>query len=84
MSTYTIKLDGLYYACGMDTFAEYVYALEAPCHIAKVRKSKNVCEERNMAIRSVCRGYEKWKDAYQVAKRCGKYIGDLFVNGWEW
>ena len=77
MNTYTIKLDGLYYALGMDTLCDHVYALETPNYIAKLPKGTGV-DVRDSAIRTVCYGYKTWKDAFHMAKRGGDYVGMLY------
>lgn len=78
MKTFTILLNGLYYALGMDLLGEHVYALEAPNHIAKVIGG---VDARNRAIRSVCYGYTKFTDALHLAQRSGDYIGMLYTEG---
>lgn len=79
MSTYTVRLDGLVFALAMDANGEYIYSLEAPCHIAKVQSAG--VTGRNRAVRSVCRGYELMRDAERLAKRCGDYRGTLPTFG---
>ena len=80
MNTYTILLDGLFYALGMDLFCENVYALETPSQIAPIPKGTGI-KGRNDAIRTVCHGYRNSKDAFHIAKRCGNYVGMLYTNG---
>lgn len=78
MNTYTIKLGNQYYALGMDLFCENVYQLEAPNHIASIRDG---VRGRNIAIQTVCNGYQSFRDALNMAKRGGNYIGMLYPNG---
>ena len=73
MQTFTVYLDGMYYALGMDN--ENVYQLETPNYIAKVGRT---IQDRNNAIRSVCYAYATFKDALSIAKRSGNYVGMLF------
>lgn len=76
MRTYTINLDGMYYAVGMDLFAETVFALDRSGSVSGFR----TMQERNDAIRSVCTGYKEFYPALHVAVISGQYIGMLYTK----
>ena len=76
LNTYTVQLDGLYYALGADLFIEHVYSLESS-DVAPVFRTGD-CRGRNEAIRSVCRGYTSSADAFRLASRSGNYVGQLY------
>lgn len=76
LHTYTVQLDGLYYALGADLFMEHVYSLESS-DVAPVLRTGD-CRGRNDAIRSICRGYTCSADAVRLAARSGIYVGQLY------
>lgn len=72
MSTYTICLGGMFYAVAMD--CDTIRSLDSSLTVGAV----NSVQERNDAIRAVSRPMA-WKDAYNLARRKGDYIGQLYA-----
>ena len=77
LNTYTVEIDGLFYALGAGLFMDKIYSLESSA-IAPVLGSG--CKGRNAAIRSVCHGYENSRDAFRLARRSGNYVGHLWTG----
>ena len=78
LNTYTVEIDGLFYALGAGLFMDRIYSLESSA-IAPVPHDSG-CKGRNAAIRSVCHGYENSRDAFRLARRSGNYIGQLWTG----
>ena len=73
MSTYTICLDGRFYACGMDLLCSVVYSLETREQIDNIR----TVTDRNAAIMALCSPLA-CRDAIKLARRSGNYSGQLY------
>ena len=78
MNTYTVQIDGLFYALGAGLFMDRVYSLETS-RSAPVPPGTG-CRGRNAAIRSVCTGYPTGKIPLALARRSGNYVGQLWTG----
>ena len=72
-STYIIYLRGTWYALAMDMFCTVVESIDGRAVVDNVR----TVADRNAAIISACAPLPSWRDAYNVARSAGNYIGQL-------
>lgn len=71
-STYIICLCGRFHALAADLFLENIQDLES----GKTRSGIRTAEDRDRAILEITRPLS-WRDALDLARRSGKYIGQL-------
>ena len=82
--TYTINLDGAYYALAADTFFTTVYAIGPDRQPDKLNTAylptvTGSNDARNDAIRSVCLPHT-YQDALRIARDHGIYTGCLYTK----
>lgn len=75
MSTYTIYLAGAFYAIGSDLLMETLTSLET----GRTRSGIRTVSDRNQAILDLASPLP-WRAAYDLARRSGEYIGQLFTE----
>lgn len=71
--TYIVRLDGDYYAFGANEDMSVVYSLDSPVFIPFIRG----IYDRNRAVMQAARPM-LWKDAINLARREGQYMGQLY------
>lgn len=76
LHTYTVVLDGKYYAISMDLFATTVFGIGEDT--GKAVTNIRTIDERNDAIKNIATPYADWESAYRIAKSEGLYSGQLY------
>ena len=72
LSTYTICIDGQYYAVGANLFMDKITSLET----GRTRSGIRTAEDRDRAILGLA-SPSSWREAIALARSAGNYIGEL-------
>lgn len=82
LHTFTINLDGKFYAIAMDLFATTIWAIGPDVQKGKenvITGIRNVAE-RDEAIKKVALPKNSWKEAFMTAREYGLYSGQLPIR----
>lgn len=75
LSTYTICIDGQYYAVGANLFMDKITSLET----GRTRSGIRTAEDRDRAIMGLA-SPSSWREAIALARSAGNYIGQLIAS----